>query len=241
MLALITFSVGSLLLLVAVAVLLRRAFGTTMLWGILGLLLAPLYIFALFNWSEIPVRKAVYISLVGMLAMLVGISGGALSHLSFLPENEVVTKIEEKIAPPKDIPLPNEAAAQAVQLPDTESYDPLLTGGEFEGVKLDEMSPPAAVLTDNAVTSNFEVIELTELERAVNKRIKLDLLNGEQVEGVLTHYQDESIVVEFFVSGGAVGYSYPIADIESLSVLDLAPIAKDIEDELQPLQENPVQ
>jgi hypothetical protein len=246
MLALITFSIGSLLLLIAVLILLRRAFATTMLWGLLGLLFVPLYIFALFNWSETPIRKTVYISLVGILAMLVGISGGALSYLPFLPEHEVVTTIEEKIAPPKESPLPNEEAAQAVQLPDGEDYDPLLTGGEFEGVNLDEMIPPASVIVDNTDTPIYKVIELTDLERAVNKRVKLDLLSGDQVEGLLTHYRDGSIVVESFVAGGAVGYSYALDDIDVLSVLDLAPVKSDNlddneDDDTHVLQEDPAQ
>lgn len=224
MLALITFTIGGLLLLGSVIMLLRRAFGTTMLWGVLGLFFVPLYIFAIFRWSETRIRKAVYVSLVGILAILVGISGGALSHLPFLPEHEVVSTIEEKIAPPKETPLPNEAAAQAVELPDEENYDPLLTGGEFEGVGLDDMIPPAAMLASVDEAPDFEQIELTQLDRAVNKKVILDLIGGEKVEGVLTHFQDESLVVESSVAGGSIGYSYPFANIDTLFVLDPAPV-----------------
>lgn len=227
MLALITFSVGSLLLLVAVLMLLRHAFRTSMLWGILGLLFTiPLYIYALLRWEEVPIRKPVYISLVGILAVLVGISGGALSHLTFIPENEVVNTLEEKIAPPKETPLPNEEEAQAIQLPDGEAYDPLLTGGEFEVVDIEEMSPPPAVVASRAETKKYETIEIADIDRAIGKRVKLNLINGENIEGILTHRQKESIIVESFVSGGAVGYTYPIADIKLISALDLAPVAE---------------
>lgn len=242
MLALITFTIGSLLTLAALIVLLRYAFRASMLWGVLGLLFAfPLYIFALFQWSEVPIRKTVYISLVGILAMLVGISGGALSHLTFLPEHEVVSKIEEKIAPPKETPLPNEAAAQAVEILDEENYDPLLTGGEFEGVKLDEMSPPASIVVNDDSIPNYEEIEFTEIERAVNKRVKLVLVSDDEIEGTLTHHHDESIIVESFVSGGAIGYSYLMTDIKTLSVLDLEQVIEEAEDELTPVLENVAQ
>jgi len=245
MLALITLSVGGLLLLVALLMLLRHAFRTSMVWGILGLLFTiPLFIYAILRWDEVPIRKPVYISLVGLLSILVGVSGGALSQLTFLPENEVMAKIEDKIAPPEDIPLPNEEEAQAVHLADGENYDPLLTGGEFESVGIEDMSPPAAVIANNDPVPDYEVISVDEVGRAVNKRVKLILLSGEEIEGTLTHRQDESIVVESFVSGGALGYTYSIADIKLISVLGLEPLPEqelaleqDPASELQSLQE----
>ena len=228
MLALITFIVGSIVLIIALLMLLRQAFRASMLWGVLGILFAvPLYVFAALRWSELSVRKPVYFSLVGILAVFVSVSGGALQHLPFVPEHEVIQSIEENIAPPKETPLPNEEAAQAVEFPEGDAYDPLLKGGEFEPIELKDVAPPVVQQALPKATSEFQAIDIAEVERAINRRVKLQLANGEQIEGVLTHLQDGSMVVESKVAGGEVGYSYAFDEVDSLSVLDPAPVSEE--------------
>ena len=125
------FWLGVLIVAIGVLTIFLDTYSKNRLWAVMGLIfLIPLVIHAVLNWSTLNVRKAFYALLVGILAILVSITGGALAHLPFLAEHEVVQVLEENIAPPKEEPLPNQEQADAAALSSEEYYDPLLTGSE---------------------------------------------------------------------------------------------------------------
>ena len=141
MLEAVLFWLGVAFVVVALLMLFLNAFQQNKIWGIAGLiLLLPLLVHIFIKWEELTVRKATYAMVIGILTIFVSIAGGALAHLPFLPEHEVVQSLEENIAPPKDTPLPNEEQAQAITNPE-EDYDPLLSGSEFEEVDVEKMVP----------------------------------------------------------------------------------------------------
>ena len=226
--------VGAFLFFLALFMLFRQLSEDHKLLGMVALVsIVPLIIYSLIKFGQPASRKAFYILVVGFLSMLVGVSGGGLAKLPFLPEHEVVQTIEEKIAPAKDTPLPNEEAAQAVQLPDADNYDPVLSGSEFETIETEDIIPsPQEVPRPAAPVIKYQTLEPSQLQFAINKLIKLDMKNGEVIEGTLTHVNKESIVVESNVSGGSLGLSHALSDIQTISVQGQLDIPETIDSDL---------
>ncbi len=221
MLAIGLFWLGVVLVFSAILMLFWDSFKQRKLWGLAGLLfLVPLVIHAVMSWSALSVRKAVYVLILGILTLTVSIAGGALTHLPFLADNEVVQVLEENIAPPREEqPLPNQeqadAAAQAVE----ENYDPLLTGSEYEDLETKELAPEAVNLTNpRATAARYQRLNDSERAYAMNKRIRLKLTDGEIIEGRLTNIRDDSVLVESLVNGGVLGLSYNNNDIAEMFV-----------------------
>ncbi len=212
------FWVGVALMAITLIVLFWHAFQQNRMWGIAGILVIPLLAHIFLAWSSLTVRKATYGLIVGVLALLVGVSGGALMHLPFLTQHEVVQTLEETIAPPKAIPLPNEEQAKAVSGQE-ENYDPLLTGSEFETVDVEQFVPPSIPQQVNKSPATiYQQIMPEMLSKAIDKTIRLNMKSGEMIEGVLTHVEDHAVTVESQVEGGSLGLSYPLNEIDSIAV-----------------------
>lgn len=221
MLELGLFVIGAVFILIALIMLFRRLYPYNRIGALLALIfVVPLLIYALIKFSEPANRKAIYVFVVGILAMLVGISGGALAKLPFLPDHAVVHTIEETIAPAKDTPLPNEEAAQAVDLSEDEDYDPLLSGGEFETIEPEDIAPPPQAAPARPLTSavTYQKVERAQLEHALNKPVRVKLNSGAIVDGTLTHVNELAVVIESQVSGGSLGLSHTFDDIQSIAV-----------------------
>ena len=220
MLALSLFWVGVVLIVSAILMLFWDSFKQRKLWAFISLLLlVPLLIHLVLNWSSLAVRKAFYISIVGILAIIVSIVGGALSQLSFLPEHEIVEVLEDNIAPPEQAPLPNQeqadAAAEAVQ----ENYDPLLTGSEYEPINKGDIVPEDVNKANpNATSASYQTLSAEERVHAINKLIRMTMTDGRVIEGKLTNVLDDAVLVESSVSGGSLGLSYNNSDIASIAV-----------------------
>ena len=221
MLELGLFWCGAAIIVVALLMLFIDAFKQNAAWGIAGLvLLVPLLVHIFLAWSSLAVRKATYALIIGVLAILVSIAGGALAHLPFLTEHEVVQSLEENIAPPKDSPLPNEEQAQAITDSATEGddYDPLLSGSEFEEVDVEEMVPPSAPPVQRTAAPRYLPIPAEDLAAVINKQVRISMANGETVNGTLTHIEESAVTVESAVEGGSLGLSYSMKDIKSIAV-----------------------
>lgn len=219
MLELGLFWFGAAVIVVALLMLFVNAFQQNKVWGIAGLvLLVPLVVHILLAWNSLAVRKATYALIIGVLAILVSIAGGALKHLPFLSKHEVVQTLEENIAPPKDVPLPNEEQAKAVTDPGEENYDPVLSGGEFEEVDVEKMVPPSATLVQKTAAPRYQAVLVEELAAVINKQVRLTMSNGDIVDGTLTHIQENAVTVESAVEGGSLGLSYNLNEIESIAV-----------------------
>lgn len=244
MLELGLFWCGAAIIIVALLMLFIDAFKQNKGWGIAGLLLlVPLLIHVFLAWSSLTVRKATYALIIGVLAVLVSIAGGALAHLPFLTEHEVVQSLEENIAPPKDSPLPNEEQVQAITDPATggDDYDPLLSGSEFEEVDVQEMIPPSTAPVQKTAAPRYLPIPVGDLAAVINKQVRISMASGETIDGTLTHIEENAVTVESAVEGGSLGLSYKMKDIKSIavrlapgeSIPTLAPEPEQIEETLE--------
>jgi len=221
MLAVSLFWLGVVLIVTAILMLFWDSFRQRKLWALISLvLIIPLIAHIVLNWSSLSVRRALYISIIGMLSIAVSIVGGALSQLTFLPEHEIVEVLEENIAPPTDdLPLPNQEQADAAAEAVEEGYDPLLTGSEYESLGTQEIIPENIDKTHpKTVTARYQTISSEERMLAVNKWIRLTLTDGTVVEGRLTNVLEDAVLVESSVSGGSLGLSYNDQDISSMDV-----------------------
>ena len=217
------FWLGAAIVLAAILMLFFDVFQQNRLWAIAGLIfLIPLLVHVLLNWSVLNVRKALYALIIGVLTMLVSITGGALAHLPFLSDHEVVQVLEENIAPPKEEPLPNQEEANTASLSKQKGYDPLLTGSEYEDLKEKEIISEAKGSGTNVgsiPTSRYQSVSKEELSHAINKQVRITMNSGETVQGILTNASDKDVLVESIVEGGSMGLSYQYTQIESIEVL----------------------
>lgn len=215
------FWLGVVLVAAAILMLFLDSFQSKKMWAVISLLLLfPLLIHIFTHWKSLNVRKALYILIIGILGIAVSISGGAISHLSFLPDHEVVNVIEDKIAPPEDIPLPNQQKADDASLKVEENYDPLLTGSEYEQLEIKEIVPEKInqVARKAPPLARYEVIEEAQRIHAINKRVRVNMADGAIIEGILTEIIDESVIIESEVNGGSLGLSYKNDQIQSMAV-----------------------
>ena len=215
------FWIGVAIVIVAYLILLLDTFHHNKIWALAGMILIiPLLVHAMLNWSTLNVRKAFYALIVGVLAILVSIAGGALAHLPFLQDHDVVQVLEENIAPPKVVPLPNEEQAKTTTLSKQKDYDPLLTGSEYEDLAVKEM---ASEVKNKAININppsrYQIVTQEELTYAINKQIRMTMLNDEIIIGKLTNIEEDGLLIESSVNGGILGLSYPHAEVKKMEVL----------------------
>ncbi len=215
------FWIGVVLVITAILTLFLDLFQSKRVWAVISLLLVvPFFIHMVLHWSSLSVRKSLYILIIGILAVLVSVTGGALSQLSFLSGNEVAQKLEEKLAPPGNSPLSNQDQADTAALSVDEGYDPLLTGSKYEQLTAKEIVPEKTSqgVRKSAPTARYELVTDDVRMRAVNKYVRVIMLNGEVVEGTLTGIVDDSLMVESDVNGGSLGLSYKNNQIQSVAV-----------------------
>jgi hypothetical protein len=215
------FWIGIILVIVAIFMLFLDSFQSRRIWAVISLvLIVPLIIHMLLNWSSLNVRKSFYILVIGLLAVLVSVSGGALSQLSFLRDHEVVQALEEKIAPPEEVPLSNQQQADTAALSVGEGYDPLLTGSEYEQLETNEIVPERKnqVVRKADPIARYELMTDDERMQAINKRVRITMTDGRVIEGKLTEIVDDSLIVESNVNGGSLGLSYKNDLIQSVAV-----------------------
>jgi hypothetical protein len=215
------FWIGVVLIVTAILMLFLDSFQSKRIWAVISLVLVvPLLIHMLFNWSSLTVRKSFYILIIGLLAVLVSVSGGALSQLSFLQDHEVVNVLEKKIAPPEDAPLSNQQQADTAALSVDEGYDPLLTGSEYEQLGANEIVPEKnnQVARKSDPIASYELVADNEYIHAINKHVRVTMSDGNVIEGKLTEIVDDSLIVESNVNGGSLGLSYKNDQIQSVAV-----------------------
>ena len=243
------FWIGIILVIVAILILFLDSFQSRRIWAVISLvLIVPLLIHMLLNWSLLTIRKSFFILIIGLLAVLVSFSGGALSQLSFLQDHEVMQVLEEKIAPPKEVPLSNQQQADAAALSLGEGYDPLLTGGEYEQLETKEIVPERKNQVVRKVDPivRYEIMTDDEHRQAINKRVRITMTDGRVIEGNLTEIFDDSLIIESNVNGGSLGLSYKNDLIQSVAVRLAAgeqlvvPKQQVIKDVVEELVEEPV-
>lgn len=211
------------------------AFGTSLLWGLLLVLLTPLYvIYALLEWSRPGVRYAFLVSLVGLLLAAAGWYGGAgrvvlaqLDRLEGAVDPSLRSQVEavaERLptAAPPDEPLPNESSVP--EDPEILAVDPLKEAYQIPPADPLPPDPHSEVEPPRGAPLAWRRVNPALLSGHLGRRVRLELRDGRQVEGLLMPGADESIMVEVQQGTGRIGYEYLLNQIASAEVLLLAPV-----------------
>ncbi|MEM7304570.1 MAG: hypothetical protein AAF372_03465, partial [Pseudomonadota bacterium] len=144
---------------------------------------------------------------------------GVSEHIDFLQDNQVVKQIEQNLAPKEEGPLPNEEQAEAAKLSKDKSYDPLLTGSEYEDVELKELLPDSKPVQPSPTPSfRYQPVTYEEVQYAINKPVRITMNDGAIIEGALINVEPDALMVESLASGGSVALSYEHENIKSVEV-----------------------
>ena len=221
MFAVIVFYVGLAVLALGWLAAVFHALRDNKLWALLVLLLPVLALvhIALY-WKELEVRRSLLMLLLGSALLGVGIVGGAVLKIPFLAQSGLFSELEEVI-PVKEEPLSNEAEAAAIELPEGDNYDPIISGSQYEEVDVEPLAPEEdkTVKLPAGPKKVYRVIAAGNLPAAIGKDLKLTLKNGETKLGKLTQIDEYSVSLESNLGAGEIGYAYPLEEIVQAEVL----------------------
>jgi len=216
--ALVLIVIGSIMILL-------DAFSESVVWGILVLLLAPIFgpFFAFVHWYKARARNGFALSFFGMVLLVVGIYGGGINAIPGLADQEVVKNLP--IATPSNEPLSNEEAAASIELDEEEDgeYDPILSSDK-ERFSVDEIEPLAPAgdktLRGNARAKVKKVLlQGDDIYSSVGRNVKVTFTDGSSKSGKLIANAEDSISLEQHVGGGSVSFEHKLNTVRSISLL----------------------
>jgi hypothetical protein len=226
---LVLLAAGLLVWLAAVLWIVVAAFRTSLVWGVLLVVLTPLYlIYALLEWSRPGVRYAFLVSVLGLLMAGAGWYGGAgrvvlaeLDRLGDVVDPALRSQVEQAArriptAVPPDEPLPNEA--QVPDDPEILAVDPLDEAYQIPPAQPLPPVPENAVEPPPARGFTWRRVGPGLLRGYLGSRVRIELRDGRRVEGLLMPGADESIMVEVQQGTGRIGYEYLLSQIRSAEV-----------------------
>ena len=222
MLALVVLILALLLVLVGMIMVLLDAFNESFFWGILVLILPPIFVplYSFVKWNKSQARNGFAMALVGLFMVGVGVYGGGLQSISFVSDNKMVSNIPTAV--PKDEPLPNEEEAANIKLEDEydESYDPVLSTDKdrYSSKEIEPLAPE-----DDKTVKNFGkrkstavVVPLENIDSSIGSNIEITLNDGSKHVGTLVWSTENSISIEQQLGGGMVSYEYTLDKIQSV-------------------------
>ena len=220
MLAQVILILALLLLLVGMIMVLLDAFQESFLWGLLVMVIPPLFIpiYSFAKWTRSQARKGFALSLVGLVMAGVGIYGGALHGLPVLGDHEIVSNIPTAV--PKDEPLPNEEEAAKVELEDGEAYDPMLSTDKdrFSASEIEPLAPEEDKTVKNFAKNKPRAVKvpLESASSSIGAVVDITFKDGNQYSGTLIKTTEDSLTIEQTAGGGTVSYEYPFEKIQSV-------------------------
>ncbi len=227
---LLLFAAGLLVWLAAVLWIVVAAFRSSLVWGVLLVVLTPLYlVYALLEWRQAPVRYAFLVSVVGLLLAAAGWYGGAgktvlaqLDQFEGVLDPTLRDQVEEvagrlPTAVPPHEPLPNEASVP--QDPELLAVDPLQEAYQIEPAEPLPPRPETEVEAPPVHTLAWQDVPVGLLSGYLGNRARLVLADGRTIEGMLLQGGDESIMVEQQQGTGRIAYEYLVRQIRSAQVL----------------------
>ncbi len=227
---LLLLAAGLLVWLAAVLWIVVAAFRSSLLWGVVLVVLTPLYvIYALLEWRQPGVRYAFLVSVLGLLLAAVGWYGGAgrsvmasLDRIGAVLPPEMRSEVEEvaerlPTAVPPDEPLPNQAAVP--KDPEILKVDPLEEIYQIPPAPPLPPQPEQAVQPPSRPVLAWRKVPVGSLRGYLGSRARLVLRDGRTVEGMLMPGADESLMVEQQQGTGRVAYEYLLNQIRSAEVL----------------------
>lgn len=220
MLAQVVLILALLLILVGMIMVLLDAFKESFLWGLMVLLVPPLFvpIYSFVKWNKSQARNGFAMALVGLVMAGVGIYGGGLVGVPGVGDHAMVSNLPT--ATPKDEPLANEDEASKVEFEDGEEYDPMLSTDKdrFSSSEIEPLAPQE----DNTVKGISKSkpravpIALNELSSSMGAGIEITLNDGNKYAGTLVRATEDSISIEQHTSGGTISYEYTLDKIQSV-------------------------
>jgi hypothetical protein len=220
MLAQVVLILALLLLLVGMIMVLLDAFNESFFWGILVLLIPPLFvpIYSFSKWSRSQARNGFSMALVGLAMVGVAAYGGALRGLPILGDHEIVSNLPSAL--PKDEPLANEEEAAKVEIEDEENYDPVLSTDKdrFSSKDIEPLAPDEDETVKNfgKAKSSAVRVPLENISAAMGANIEITFKDGEKYSGILVKTTEDSVSIEQQTSGGTVAFEYPLEKIQSV-------------------------
>jgi hypothetical protein len=223
MLAQVLLILALLLILVGMIMVLLDAFKESFLWGLMVLLIPPLFvpIYSFVKWSKTQARNGFAMTLVGLVMASVGVYGGALQGVPGLGDHELVSNLPT--ASPKDQPLANEEAAAKVEFEDEEAYDPMLSTDKdrFSPSEIEPLAPKEdeSVKSVGKSRSRAIPIAIEDLGSSLGAGIEITLNDGNKYAGVLVRTTEDSVSIEQQTSGGSISYEYTLDKIKSVVMI----------------------
>ena len=220
MLAQVILILALLLLLVGMIMVLLDAFQEGFFWGILVMLVPPLFvpIYSFVKWTRSQARNGFAISLIGLVMTGVGVYGGGLQGLPMLDDNEIVSHIPT--AAPKNEPLPNEEEAAKVELEDGEAYDPMLSTDKdrFSPSEIEPLAPEEDKTVKTVSNSKPRAVKvpLENVAASIGAVVDVNFKDGSKYSGTLVTTTEDSLTIEQAAGGGTVSYEYPFEKIQSV-------------------------
>ena len=220
MLAQIVLILALLLLLVGMIMVLLDAFNESLIWGLLVLLVPPLFIpiYSFAKWTKSQARNGFAMALTGLVLAGIGIYGGGLHGVPLLGEHEIVENIPTAV--PKEEPLPNEELAAQVELEDEESYDPMLSTDKdrFTASEIEPLAPKEDKTVKNFGTNKQSAIPvpLEQISSTIGANVEVRFVDGSTQHGTLVKTTEDSISIEQQAGGGTVSYEYTLDKIQSI-------------------------
>lgn len=220
MLAQVVLILALLLILVGMIMVLLDAFKESFLWGLMVLLVPPLFvpIYSFVKWNKSQARNGFAMALVGLVMTGVGVYGGGLKGIPGLSDHEMVSNLPT--ATPKDEPLANEEAAAKVEFEDGEDYDPVLSTDKdrFSPSEIEPLAPEEdkTVKVIGKSKPRAVPIALNDLSSSMGAGIEITLNNGVKHAGTLVRATEDSVSIEQQSSGGTVSFEYTMDKIQSV-------------------------
>ncbi|OBS09299.1 hypothetical protein [Acidihalobacter prosperus] len=199
--------------------LVRCAFRETLLWGLGVLLLPPLLLwYAITRWQQ--TQFGLYAIAAALLTMIVSLYGGAaapvadyLRHSSAGPVLAVYGwngRIELPFTVDRDIPVPNEAEVAA------------LRQEEAAARKQAQAEAASKAKHERHVTAapayRYQPAAFDVLARYTGRKVRVQVLDGGAIEGVLAAVSGDGITVDADQSTGSVGYALAWTRLASVAV-----------------------
>ena len=223
MLAQIVLILALLLILVGMVMMLLEAFSESLFWGLLVLLLMPIFgpIFCFIKWNKSRARNGLAMSVVGLVMAAVGIYGGGADKMPVLEDQEIVKNLPSALPP--DEPLPNEEAAAKIVIEGEGEYDPLLSTDKdrFSTQEIEPLAPQEdKTVTGAGLAKNREVkLDIADINTSIGSYIEVMFLDGTKKSGKLAAATSKSISLEEQISGGFASFEYRFKKIESILLL----------------------
>ncbi|MFK7815128.1 MAG: hypothetical protein AB8B92_02230 [Gammaproteobacteria bacterium] len=220
MLAQVVLILALLLVLVGMIMVLLDAFKESFLWGLMVLLVPPLFvpIYSFVKWNKSQARNGFAMALVGLVMAGVGVYGGGLESIPGLSDHKMVSNLPT--ATPKDEPLANEEAAAEVEFEDGEDYDPVLSTDKdrFSPSEIEPLAPSEdkTVKGINKSKPRAVPIALSDISSSMGAGIEITLNDGNKYAGTLVRATEDSISIEQQTSGGTISYEYTLDKIQSV-------------------------